>query len=147
MPRREVLGLQKRARGIEWYDRNPSVVHKSYTGDNVEPHSTEQRWTYTVPKGRMAFIEIMDIVVIRREAASSVGLIDAHVCYKPYGGDVAPILVGLLLDNNVGAKVERGVGQALVVLEYDKLEAHTFDESTGGSASYRIVLKVTEFDA
>jgi len=97
----------------------------------------------------MAFVEIVDIVLARITAAAPVGAVDGEIWFWP--AVVAPIpvtiLAAILLDNTPGAHVERNVGQAMIALEGETLTCQTSDVSTGGTVSYRISMKMTEFDA
>jgi len=134
---------------IEWYDRNPEVIIRSYNADALAPHINTLRWTYTVPPDRMAFVELLDIVLVRIAVAAPVGRVDASIWGWPPGAAPVPVtlLCGILFENTAGAHVERNVGHTMVLLEGYRVTCQTLDESTGGTICYRANMKATEFDA
>ena len=135
---------------IEWYDRNPEVILRSYNADALAPHINELRWQYTVPKDRMAFVELLDLMLMRIDVAAPVGVADASIWCWPAGiggPGAVTLLCALLFDNTAGAHIERNVGHTMILLEGYAVSCQTYDQSTGGTVSYRANMKATEFDA
>lgn len=132
---------------LNWYDRNPSNVIKSYFGWNIAPHTLTERWTYTVPNGRKCLIESLEIAAIRlTQSAAPVGFIDGKVIITD--GAVSGVMTSVsLLDNTIGAKSQSNLGHGMLAFAGNVINAHTQDASTSGTVIYRIALKGTEFDA
>jgi len=125
-----------------WYDRSPSLQLKRFYGVDVAPHSATQRWTYTVPAGKKAFLEAINLKLIRKTAASTVGVAYASIVLNTYS-----VFEARVVTNNVGDKDAVSVGQALTLNPGDTLEGYTYDGSTGGTFDYQTIVKITEFDA
>jgi len=118
-------------------ERNPKLIRRSYSMDNLAPHLQTNRWEYTVPPDRFTIIWLLELQVVRTTAAAPLGLIDLHICYTPKGEDVLPLTVAMLHDNAIGAKGERTLGTPITLWPGDYIVCHTADGSTGGGASYR----------
>jgi len=97
----------------------------------------------------MAFVELLDIVLVRTGVAAPVGRADASIWGWPPGAAPVPVtlLCGVLFDNIAGAHVERNVGHTMILLEGYRVTCQTLDNSTGGTVDYRVNMKATEFDA
>jgi hypothetical protein len=130
-----------------WYDRNPVHVTKSYVGSAVAPHSATSRWSYTVPSGKKAMVELLRGSAIRDAAANTVDEVWIYIQLIPGGQSAAYIIFTRLLTNNVGDKVEFSIGQSMILLPGDQIFAYTADSSTGGAVHYELTAKITEFDA
>jgi hypothetical protein len=131
----------------QWYDRNPNPVTKqSYKGGQT-PHAVTKRWDYTVPNGKKAFVEYMFIRIIRRTAASAVGIVEAYISVVGAGADSGRIFEASLQTNNVGDKECVIVGQSMILVEGDELVAYDLDSSTDGTLDFIEIAKITEFDA
>lgn len=129
-----------------WYDRNPTPKAVSYNA-NIVPAATTQRWTYTVPANRKSYVEFGLIAAERSAAAAPVGTIEAFVQYTPNGGATSTIAYLRQDTNTVGIPYFIPIGQAMLLFAGDNLAAFTDDTSTGGSVSFQLAIKVTEFDA
>ena len=130
-----------------WYDRNPSIQVKNYSAAGVAPHTSTLRWSYTVPSGKKAFLELADIEVVRATAATTVGMVSAGITYTPSGGSEVNVIVVEIRTNGVGDRAGKTVGQAFVMSAGDSIKAYTTDTSTGGTIDYTMSAKITEFDA
>jgi hypothetical protein len=130
-----------------WYDRNPVQKVNNYNATLVTPHSITERWSYTVPSGKKAMVEILEAEVLRAQAASTVGLAEALIALTPSGGSEKSVLCARIFDNTVAARSTQAIGSALLLLADDKLTGKTVDTSTGGSCDYYLAYKITEFDA
>ena len=132
---------------LEWYDRNPIVNHEEYFSGPIAPHAITQRWTYTVPTGKKAFLEMAACLVHRRTAATTPGWVSAELEYQPYGVGAGYLLNSFFVTNNIGDKEREALGHAGVMLAGDALRGKTSDLSEGGSCDYLIISKIMEFDA
>jgi len=113
---------------------------------DVAPHGITVRWEYTVPAGRKAFVESLQVRIMRTAAATTLGKAHAIIVLIPSGQAGAYQFVCSLLNNTVGASESLSVGQALVLNPGDTLRAATLDGSTGGTCDYFLSCKITEFD-
>lgn len=130
----------------EWFDRNPVVSSKMYQGGAVAPHSTTQRWTYTVPAGKRVFINLLYIHMFRDGTPGTPSLASAWVAINDgvntYECGSIKTVSGTL-----------GYAEGLVVPGFGFLTAgqiiasNTYDNSTGGTFSYRLNMSYVEFDA
>jgi hypothetical protein len=130
-----------------WYDRNPSIQVKNYSATEMFPHFITLRWSYTVPSGKKAFLELGDIEVVRAAAATTVGRVKAAITYTPSGGSEVNVIVVEIRTNGVGDRAGKTLGQAFVMSAGDSINAYTEDTSSGGSIDYYLSAKITEFDA
>jgi len=129
-----------------WYDRNPSNIWRQYAA-TLGPHSSTQRWSYTVPAGKKALVEFSIACLLRVTAASTVGEAYAYVYYTPSGGTGGSLFEVRLLTNGIGDGKSLIVGQGIMMFAGDQLLGFTGDGSTGGTIEYVIAVKITEFDA
>jgi hypothetical protein len=130
-----------------WYDRNPSQVLLWWTVNNQAPHAETVRWTYTVPSGKKAMLEALDGLICIITAATTAGRRSIYVKLTRPSVGSAFIFNLQILTNNVGDVQTKGLGTSLLMLAGDILEGYTSDGSTGGTADYRLMAKITEFDA
>jgi len=105
------------------------------------------RLTYTVPAGKKAMVEVMQVRVRRASAATTVGLAGAYVMLTPSGGVIKEILDTGINDNTVNARDNNALGGTMVLCTGDQLDLKTYDLSTGGTCDYFVCYKLTEFDA
>lgn len=130
-----------------WFDRNPLNIQRGYQ-NTLGPAGTATRWEYTVPVGRKAFVESIVCLLIRITAAAPVGRANCGITLTPAGQALFyDCAVSELLDNNVGAQSSVILGQSLILFQGDLLTGWTADTSTNGTIYYRIIAKITEFDA
>ena len=134
-------------RTVPWYDRNPKSVFKRYVATDVAPHALTERWSYTVPKGRKAFVEYLAASAVRITAAGPQGLVTACIDLGIPGPTALSLMAAQVMTNNVGDKDRVNIGQSLTLEAGDVLKASSTDLSTGGTMAYRLVAKITEFDA
>jgi len=130
----------------EWYDRNPfdrTLIYVAVVG----PHAVTSRGSYTCPAGKKAFIEAIGVFTRRSTAATTEGLIIASASYTPQGGSTAYYAVVQWVSNTVNYHEGNIVGNAGILRAGDNVAINTGDGSTGGTAEYYIMLKITEFDA
>jgi len=141
-----VRGVQPVVARPAWHDRNPFVIMRGFSSV-TGPHSMTDRWTYTVPAGKKAYIEFLCIKSIRATAAGTAGTVVIQITYTPSGASEQVLAATGLYTNTVGDKDEVTCGHALTMLAGDLLKGLTYDGSTGGTVNYLVVAKITEFDA
>jgi len=131
----------------EWYDRNPGVNLRSYNGSHIAPHALAERWNYTVPAGKKAFIENFEVFIQRETAATTVGHPLAQLALTPSGGSKTVMVLLWELSNTVGEHKAVFAGQGGVLLAGDRIVGETYDDSSGGYMNFIIIAKIMEFDA
>jgi hypothetical protein len=119
----------------------------SYVGADIAPHTQATRFTYTVPTGKKAFVEMLQTRVQRSTAASAASRVIAWIGYQPSGGSGSLMSYSVINTNGVGDKDANIVGQSIVMNAGDTLTGYTSDGSTGGACDYMLNYKITEFDA
>ena len=140
-------GLQKEARGLHWYDRNPESLVKGYDSPSLAPHSVEVRWSYTVPKGRKAIVEGLFVKLIRRTTATTEQLASCHVDFIEKDGGANPAVLKAVIVTNLVGDIDKDVLEGLVMYEGDYISGATQDLSEGGTIAYMTGCKITEFEA
>ena len=129
-----------------WYDRNPVGIVLGGTLWNKAPHAATVWWTYTVPPGKKAFLELLVAKVIRQTAAGPAGVANARILIHITGVPTPDILNAVIFTNNVGDKDSAELGQSLTLNAGEWIKGETADTSTGGTCAYLLTLKATEFD-
>lgn len=113
---------------------------------NPGPHATTVRFTYTVPAGRFAELELLAVLLYRNAGAGVAGQWQGYIQYTPSGG-AANVLLNLVSNlAAVDTNGHREWGGTMKMQAGDKLEAITFDLSTGGAAIYVLSAVATEYD-
>jgi hypothetical protein len=130
-----------------WHDRNPIQQLLWYNVNGTAPHSATQRWTYTVPTGKKAMLEALDGLICIVTAATTASRRKIYVRLTKSGGGSADIMNLQILTNSVGDVQTKTLGTSLLMLQGDSLTGYTADESTDGTVDYRLMAKLTEFDA
>jgi hypothetical protein len=130
-----------------WHDRNPSQQLLWYTVNGAAPHSAIDRWTYTVPTGKKAMLEALDGLICILTAATTAGRRKIYVRLTKSGGGSADIMNLQISTNGVGDVQTKTLGTSLLMLQGDTITGFTADESVGGTVDYRLMAKLTEFDA
>ncbi len=133
-----------RQRG-QYYDRNP-VPQLEQDESAYAPHGETERWSYTVPSGKRAYIETLFLYVRRTSVATTVGYANVYVRYLPAGGSQVLLLMAELYDNNMGANAIQHGTQFGLINPGDKLLAITRDTSMGGVINPTVSAKIIEFD-
>ena len=130
-----------RNRGVNWYDRNPTSISKTFTNTGVAPHVITSRWTYTVPAGRKCQIEFVQIELVRKTVAAPVNTAFGYVTIAG-----ASFLRAVMESNTIGERSNTVAGVGVILEAGDVIAGLTFDSSTGGTITYTLTLKGTEFD-
>lgn len=130
-----------------WHDRNPAHIQLQWFNNNQAPHTATQRWTYTVPAGKKAFVEAALVYIRRSAAATTAARVQLTIGVTPSGGLDRVLLLAQILTNNIGDYDRADLGQSITLLPGDLIDADSVDDSTGGTINYNTVAKITEFDA
>lgn len=129
-----------------YYDRQPTGILVYYT-NVVAPHGSTVRGTYTVPVGRVAFLELFFLNGYRNNAAAATGLVQAYVEFTPNGG-VASRILQIQFFTNTQYTGDRQQSPTFGQMKAgDNIRFSTFDGSTGGDCGYILAIKGVEFDA
>ena len=130
-----------------WYDRNPLTVVKTFGTPlgGIAPHAVTERWVYTVPTGRKAYVESASVISMRDAAAAPAGAVTDYIVYNTAPSTQLALIQ--YLNNTVGHSMSMGIGQSVTMLEGDTLKGYTTDASTGGTCTHFINAKLTEFAA
>jgi hypothetical protein len=130
-----------------WHDRNPLTKGLIYSANLVAPHADTVRWTYTVPAGKKALIEQAQVAVLRSGAATAVAVVRAYVQATTL--DVGTSILAYAAHHNIAANVQDGqvAGGTIMLAANQVLEGKTDDPSTGGTNTFMVSAKLTEFDA
>jgi len=131
---------------LEWYDRNPINRRQVYFAQSVGPHVLTQRWTYTVPAGKKAWLEAVVVRVERSTITANPGRVRAMIQFTGAGGVGQPLLEVDILTGNVGDRDELALGFCGFLNTGDTLEGYTADFSVGGFCDFLVTAKITEFD-
>ena len=134
------------ARSI-YYDRNPKSIPLFYSAGLVAPHASTQRWAYTVPANRKAFLEYFMAESYRDTQFFPPGVVIVQIYINLVGNVHSDLVYFNSQDGRlfITYKVESSV-QALLQAG-DQIAALTVDLSTGGTNAYDLSAKLIEFDA
>jgi hypothetical protein len=130
-----------------WYDRNPSSKAQYFETGGISPHALTERWSYTVPAGKKAMVELLQVKVERRTAATTPGQAQAYVFITPYGGSTRYMLNAVIWTNGAGDKDVQTITGTLALYQGDVISGQTQDTSNGGTCYYFLSYKISEFDA
>lgn len=143
-------GVQSIWASPNYYDRNPLSIEKSWgSGGFIAPAGPTTRWNYTVPSGRRAFLEALDVsqeigtpATTRDQTLTTIGVgPDAITAFG------TPIISAQWFGVNVqGAIQTKTIGTSIELQEGDVLVALTSNLSIGGTVAHSAFAKITEFD-
>jgi len=127
-----------------WYDRAPQTVRDAEQFD-AGPHIATERMNYTCPSRRQAFIELIDIEMVRLTVAAPVDIAMTYVTLDPRVGTIGSIGRAIMLLNVAGDRVSKQFTQ-ISVFAGESVHVWTLDGSTGGTIRYSLTMKIVEFD-
>lgn len=131
-------------RGSEWYDRNPEPISNHYTATQA-PHALSKRLSYTCPKNKIAFIEVLQAKVSRSTAATTEGLMVGYwISYVPPAITGNKIFEVSLTGLSLGDKDSKLT--TIVLLPKTILEAYSLDLSTAGDVYIYFSYRGSEID-
>jgi hypothetical protein len=130
-----------------YYDRNQIPRLNSFSISGAAPHGSTQRWLYTVPAGKKAFIEWLQLSTHRDTAAAPVAPSQVWFTLVLASGPAAIFMLLEHADNTL--QLQRHAEQTSfgLMVAGDQMSGNTVDTSTGGTQTYNLVGKLTEFDA
>ncbi len=127
-------------------DRNPVMKFLEGAAVGVGPHTPTQRASYTVPAGKKAMLNALQLDVIRATAATTAGPVSAYVNFLIGGGgnnSIGPTMYKNAINDSDLMRLSIGV----VMSAGDALRVYTADGSTGGTVTYAWGAILTEYDA
>lgn len=131
----------------QWYDRNPLAKSLAFAGSAIAPHGNTVRWTYTVPANRKCLLEWNYNFILRETAAGVLGAEVIQINYTPSGGGGALLQDTRQVNNSANALTQITTTPQLSLFAGDNVNGDTTDTSTGGTSTYALMAKGTEFDA
>ena len=131
----------------DYYDRAAINQSLLYTAAGIGPHAATIRWTYTVPAGSRAFVDVISENIIRDGVAGVVGVQSLYLLYTPSGGGTIIIYPIHLYNNALYSEVWSHVTGFGALLAGDAISQVTLDLSTGGTGNYNGSAKIFEFQA
>lgn len=131
----------------QWYDRNPKPEVYNFQANGIAPHPTATRWTYAVPTGRKAIVEVYGGTLMRTAVATNVYDYEADITYVPSGVTGASVMKLMSYDNTGAVNLTSNLSASLTMFEGDTIRGGDYDASTGGTVTYYTYIKVTEYDA
>lgn len=129
----------------EWFDRNGLVVHQYYIGSSVAPHAQSNRFTYSVPSGRLCMVMGATLNLWRRTAATTPDLWGAGLRLE-HSGNYYYFCELMGNDNNLWVVKNQIFSCQVICYPNDILRGWTFDQSTGGTVDYELAIFAQEFD-
>lgn len=129
----------------QYYDRQPVPIVASFLSSGVVPHALTTRASYSPAYPYAAFIEAITLQVIRQSAAAAQSYQEAFVFFLPYYGGTYQLLPCTGYSNVPGNVTQQNMSDYGYMAYGDTLQLKTSDPSTGGTGSYSVLLKGTEF--
>jgi hypothetical protein len=127
-----------------YFDRAP--IGRAFAYGSIDaPAAATERFTYTTPSDKLAFIETIALEMLRITAAAPVGQSTIRVAIDTLTDAEVNLVVLDMLNNAVDANRQAEMGGAFVLEAAEIVRALTADTSTGGTILYRAALKLTEF--
>lgn len=135
-----------RDRGTARYGGIPTWVDKtvSYAAAAVGPHGNTNRWTYTVPAGKVAIVEQLLSILIRDTATATPANAVAFVNYTPNGLTAVQVVRATQNTLGVVGQMDKDRANVFSMQAGDVLAAQTLDGSTGGAYTYTIEATIRE---
>jgi len=131
-----------------WYDRNPESESDYWVGLDIGPHVLTDRIAYTVPSGKRAMIELLQLTVHRRAAATTAGYVRAIAStYTQIQGTREIVHASIFYSNTVDIRDDKCFGLGFVLKTGEMISFRTGDGSTGGTCDWVLTYKLTKYDA
>lgn len=130
-----------------WYDRNPSAFGFNSVRQAVAPAAPTQRFNYTVPANKKAIVEAGVASICRLTAAGVVGNVGADLTYAFNTGGTAYMPIAWAVNNSLGIMTRADMSLQTLMLAAETITGNDRDESTGGTCTIIISLKLTQYDA
>lgn len=130
-----------------YIDRNPIQRLQSATVLATGPHTTTQRYSYTVPAGKRAIVEFIEQHIRRDTAAAPVGIVQVFHQYTPFGGSLSNFSITALATNGALDNISQNFSVGKGMAAGDVISGSTNDVGTGGTLTYVLGMAIVEFDA
>jgi hypothetical protein len=130
----------------DWYDRNAAANSISYSANDVDPHGTTVRDSYTVPANRKALISVLDSQMDKSLVGGLIRVTSISLRYVPSIIPATSITNLTMLTNNLYDFRQLYLYIGLVIYPGDTIQIRTSDSSGGGKVNYNIFCSYTEFD-
>lgn len=132
-----------------YYDRNPINTVREFNARAVLPHAETERWTYTVPADKKAFLENGVADTILASAASSGGLRLCAITMDTDQNAALIVVTGEILpeQNTIADRDKNVFTGAMMAVAGEIIAGISVDVATDGTVNYRCVSKITEYDA
>ena len=137
------VALSTKARLQPWYQTNFLRVETGYEGYSIGPHASTVRASYTVPASRLALQASINLLMMRKTAATTAGKAKVGIYESAAASYTANIFE---ITNTVGAPKysHRGWGQVFPAGKILRVE--TGDASTNGTYDYDLDMEHMVFD-
>lgn len=114
-----------------------------YSATSVTPHAATLRATYQPSSGRIGYIRMAALNLVRRSAASTMGVAVGYVTLNStsYGERIVEVLHD---SNTANSARYLSTPLNLYVTPNDIVRIYTYDPSTGGSFDYTITILYLE---
>ncbi len=134
--------IQGNAASRQIFERNPESKKAEFVQNNVAPHGSTVRATYTVPANKQAQIDLITGFLFRRSAAAPEDTVTVKITAS-IGGR---LLTLQFKDNTVGFTIKESFSRNKLLEPGESVEIETEDDSTGGAINYMLNAAITEFD-
>ena len=136
------VGIQGNSASKQIFERNPLSKKVEFTQNNVGPHGSTIRATYTVPSNKLAQIGLITGLLFRKQVASALD----NVIVKFEASIAGRLLTFMFRQNAVGDQVQESISRNKLLESGEIIEIETEDDSTGGQINYALNVAITEFD-
>lgn len=133
-------------RGSPYYGRAPAAIAPASEDNGLVPHSDVNRASYTVPAGRVAYLEAVYLGLHRATAPTAAGAARARLVYTPSGSSERILAEAYHQSATVGAGHELLLTGGLWLATGDEIILRTSDASTAGTYDFLLGAKLTEFN-
>lgn len=128
-------------------DRNGTAQTIVYGANSVAPHAQTTRASYTVPANRKAVVEASFVQMIRDSAAAAASIVQASFYYTKSGGSAQQVINAFSGSNVLWSGDHFGIGWSLRLFAGDVIDLRTSDVSTGGTNTFNLFARATEYDS
>jgi len=123
-------------------DRNPVSKNVDFIANNLAPHGSTVRGTYTTPANKLAQVDLITGFIFRKTAASAVDIVTVKIQASIAGR----LLTLQFRDNTVGFVIQQAFSKNKLLEPGEQIEIESEDDSTDGRNNYMFNVAITEFD-
>ena len=128
-----------------YYDRNAAGDTKRYNAI-VGPHAQTTRWTFTVPAGKKAYIEVLSLRISQWTAVTTPGFADCGIELNTSGSPTSLLYQKLLTAIATLPFSLQTIPLQVSMYPADSVACFTSDTSVGGTVAYLPDARFTTFD-